>query len=446
MFSRVARLAVCTLAIVASIPRARAQDGARNALPLDLSTYGLGSPVGPGSEMAAPSCPSTIQDGNGRGCLGASSIPELGKLYPMTQNLFVAPGSGFVGIGTLLPLHRLDVAGSARLGGSLVFGDDTHTIQFPATTAPNTPMIQMFSSGTLNDPRMVIGHSPAFSNWGLRYVDSFDQFVFQQSDATPVVTVDMQEKNLVVPDGILEVIQRGHQLQPVTLNVVFDGTADIRNEVVRIKRGAFSPSVANEDLVELELPNGSATNSQFLECEGSDVEFRVDANGRVFADGGFTGPADFAEMFRVTSGATSVEPGDVLEIDPTSSRGIRRSTRAYSRLVSGIYSTNPGFVGSEREWDEPVVRVEGLSDEAVVLERKDMAERYDEVPMAVVGVVPAKVSAENGPIVPGDLLVTSNTPGHAMRADRPEAGTIVGKALEPLLAGTGQIRVLVTLQ
>jgi hypothetical protein len=205
--------------------------------------------------------------------------------------------------------------------------------------------------------------------------------------------------------------------------------------------------VANEDLVELELPNDSATNSQYLECEGfGGVDFRVDASGTVFADGGFTGPADFAEMFRVTSGATSVEPGDVLEIDPTSSRGVRRSTHAYSRLVSGIYSTDPGFVGSEREWDEPIVRVEGLSDEAVVLQRKDMAERFDEVPMAVVGVVPAKVSAENGPISPGDLLVTSNTPGHAMRADRPEPGTIVGKALEPLDAGTGKIRVLVTLQ
>lgn len=69
-------------------------------------------------------------------------------------------------------------------------------------------------------------------------------------------------------------------------------------------------------------------------------------------------------------------------------------------------------------------------------------------PVAILGVVSCKVSAENGPIHPGDLLVTSSTPGHAMRADRARAqpGTILGKALESLDTGTGLIQVLVTLQ
>ena len=60
--------------------------------------------------------------------------------------------------------------------------------------------------------------------------------------------------------------------------------------------------------------------------------------------------------------------------------------------------------------------------------------------------VPCKVSAENGPIRPGDLLVTSSTPGHAMRDDRPEPGTILGKALGSIDFGTGLIEVLVMLQ
>jgi len=60
---------------------------------------------------------------------------------------------------------------------------------------------------------------------------------------------------------------------------------------------------------------------------------------------------------------------------------------------------------------------------------------------------PIKVSAENGPIRPGDLLVTSATPGHAMRAgDKPPQGTVIGKALGGLDHGTGVFRVLVTLQ
>jgi hypothetical protein len=57
-----------------------------------------------------------------------------------------------------------------------------------------------------------------------------------------------------------------------------------------------------------------------------------------------------------------------------------------------------------------------------------------------------KVDAGYGAIQPGDLLVSSPTPGHAMRAGAPAAGTVVGKALSPLESGTGSVAVMVTLQ
>ena len=70
------------------------------------------------------------------------------------------------------------------------------------------------------------------------------------------------------------------------------------------------------------------------------------------------------------------------------------------------------------------------------------------------GRVRVKVDAIYGAIAPGDLLSTSPTPGHAMRSDplhlgelswhRP--GTVLGKALEPLRMGRGEILVLITLQ
>ena len=71
-----------------------------------------------------------------------------------------------------------------------------------------------------------------------------------------------------------------------------------------------------------------------------------------------------------------------------------------------------------------------------------------EVPLAVVGIVPCKVTAENGAIRVGDLLVTSSTAGHAMKGtDRSKMlGAVVGKALEPLEKGKGVVQVLVTLQ
>ncbi len=73
---------------------------------------------------------------------------------------------------------------------------------------------------------------------------------------------------------------------------------------------------------------------------------------------------------------------------------------------------------------------------------------------SIIGIVPTKVSTENGPIQVGDLLTTSSTPGYAMKA-LPlrigkarvyRTGTILGKALESLKEGNGLIKVLVTLR
>jgi len=67
--------------------------------------------------------------------------------------------------------------------------------------------------------------------------------------------------------------------------------------------------------------------------------------------------------------------------------------------------------------------------------------------LALVGTVPVKVSAENGAIRPGDLLVASSTPGHAMRAPaNPAPGTVIGKALGNLESGTGIIQMLAMLR
>jgi hypothetical protein len=157
--------------------------------------------------------------------------------------------------------------------------------------------------------------------------------------------------------------------------------------------------------------------------------FRVDGTGRVFADGGFEPDgADFAESMTVVGDVQKYEPGDLLEIDARGHRRLELSQQAYSPLVAGIYSTKPGMLGSTRKFDA--------------------ANAIDEVPLAVVGIVPCKVTTENGPIKAGDLLVTSSLPGRAMKGtDRSKMlGAIVGKALDPLQEGTGVIQVLVTLQ
>jgi hypothetical protein len=68
--------------------------------------------------------------------------------------------------------------------------------------------------------------------------------------------------------------------------------------------------------------------------------------------------------------------------------------------------------------------------------------------MAMIGIVPTKVSAENGPIKRGDLLVTSSIPGYAMKGtDRSRlTGAVIGKALGNLDSGKGLIEAVITLQ
>ena len=153
----------------------------------------------------------------------------------------------------------------------------------------------------------------------------------------------------------------------------------------------------------------------------NDAQFVVKSSGEAFSDVGFNTPAmDFAEMLPAVDG---LEAGDVLAIGPDGK--LSRSSERYQATVAGVYSTQPGFVGGRE--------VEGAASGTI--------------PLAVVGVVPVKVSAENGPIVPGDLLVASSTAGHAMKAG-PSApqGTIIGKALGKLEAGTGVVKMLVTLR
>lgn len=164
-------------------------------------------------------------------------------------------------------------------------------------------------------------------------------------------------------------------------------------------------------------------------ANSSENVFRVDITGKVFANGGFqTGGADFAESLPVSGDRHQYQPGDLLVIDRASNRRLTLADTPYSPLVAGIYSTKPGMLASPYAMDDPKLR--------------------QEVPMAVVGIVPCKVSTENGAIEVGDLLVASSTPGHAMKGtDRNKMlGAVVGKALEPLREGKGVVQVLVTLQ
>ncbi len=108
-----------------------------------------------------------------------------------------------------------------------------------------------------------------------------------------------------------------------------------------------------------------------------------------------------------------VEAGDLVAIDPLAGGSLRRSDRAGDPTVVGV-----ALDGTQAPAGEAFV--------------------------AVGGVASCKVDATHGPVAPGDLLVASSIPGHAMAMQAPPIGSVVGIALDALASGTGTVRVLVT--
>jgi len=155
---------------------------------------------------------------------------------------------------------------------------------------------------------------------------------------------------------------------------------------------------------------------------GSELRFKVTNSGNVRADGTYASPAsDLAEIMKIKGSVNDYGSGDVLVISDSGDEVVEISSNAYSTAVIGVHSSQPAFLG-------------GADKQGIFV--------------ALTGIVPCKVSAENGPIKRADLLTTSNTPGHAMKVtDRSSAiGAILGKALGSLESGTGVIQVLVMLQ
>jgi hypothetical protein len=149
--------------------------------------------------------------------------------------------------------------------------------------------------------------------------------------------------------------------------------------------------------------------------------------GNITVDGNVN--AKYQDLAEWVDSSQELSPGTVVVLDSAQSNQVIASTHSYDSRVAGVISRQPGVVLGE-------------AGEGRVL-------------VATTGRVKIKVDATNGPINIGDLLVTSDKEGVAMksvpvkvgggmRMHRP--GTLIGKALEPLAAGNGEILVLLSLQ
>jgi cytoskeletal protein CcmA (bactofilin family) len=137
--------------------------------------------------------------------------------------------------------------------------------------------------------------------------------------------------------------------------------------------------------------------------------------------------ADCAEEFDIdTTCAHHVVPGTVVVLSDDGD--LRHSTSSYDKRVAGVVSGGgdfkPGIIFDQR------------------------TSETDRMAVALLGKVFCNIDASYGPVEVGDLLTTSDTPGHAMKAsDTPRAfGAVIGKALRPLREGQALVPILVALQ
>ncbi|HEV8366174.1 MAG TPA: hypothetical protein VGQ52_21855 [Gemmatimonadaceae bacterium] len=203
---------------------------------------------------------------------------------------------------------------------------------------------------------------------------------------------------------------------------------DVRQNHTSTTKPALQVATLGRSSALLVNHKGASGNLAVFQTAGTDVA-RINRSGRAFFNGGVQhNGADVAEAFAVEGSPRDYEPGDVLVISATRDRRVEKSDGAYSTLVAGVYATKPGVLLTDTGIDE------------------DLADR---VPLGIVGVIPTKVSAENGAIHRGDLLVTARLPGHAMRgSDRSRMlGAVIGKALEEFHgSGSGRILALVNVK
>jgi hypothetical protein len=165
---------------------------------------------------------------------------------------------------------------------------------------------------------------------------------------------------------------------------------------------------------------GTATPQATLDVAGSGNFSGTVTGGNIIAK--------YQDVAEWVPSSEQLATGTVVVLDSNRANEVIASTQSYDTRVAGVISAQPGISLGENGPNKVLV--------------------------ATTGRVRVKVDASRAPIQIGDLLVTSDIPGVAMKSEPVEfagrkmhmPGTIIGKALEPLAKGSGEILVLLSLQ
>jgi hypothetical protein len=199
---------------------------------------------------------------------------------------------------------------------------------------------------------------------------------------------------------------------------------------VSVRGNVGGAALANSPIFTVATTNGSelfrvgATGN--VGIGKSNPSEALDVVGNIAATGNIS--AKYQDVAEWVPALHSLPAGTVVVLNPNESNQVMASSKAYDTGVAGVVSEHPGVALGEASKDKVLV--------------------------ATTGRVKVKVDATRAPVHVGDLLVTSDQEGVAMKSEPVmiqgrafhSPGTLIGKALEPLEKGTGEILVLLSLQ
>jgi hypothetical protein len=354
-----------------------------------------------------------------------------GDFSVSNQRMLFSAG-GNVGIGRSTPLAKLDVNGSIR--GNSHLGFLPWTVVAPSGNTSGyvrllTPIVSTeINSFTLH----IVGYRYATpQSIDIRCSGSALLTVGLQAAACSSIGTDLpiQLASETVGSTSYVVVRIG---TPTTAWFYDMFSVEYEGEVPHDASG-FTWSVASTAQV-TNMNNVAIRNSGggFVEIgqptapQSPDSTERLKVHGSVVVDGNIGAKyQDVAEWVPV---ASKLSPGTVVIVSPDRRNEVMASTHAYDTAIAGVVSAQPGLILGE-----------GSDSKAKI---------------ATTGRVKVHVDATKRAVKAGDLLVTGDKPGTAMLSEpidiggvkihRP--GTLVGKALEPLESGEGDILVLLSLQ
>ena len=382
-----------------------------------------------------------------------------------TGNLLLMPDQGKVGIGTPTPGYTLDVNGAINATSLNINGSPVTTSQWSSgsgnvnytsgnvgigTTSPSASKLQIVGDSGFTTEKTVGGYFTSlgfssnnpyltyYSNTGLTLgygqttggAPSVNTMTLTNSGNVGIGTTSPPAQLGINQDTDVQATLRlsNNGISGRQINIK-SAAAGLSGSIVQSNTGAdfeignlsgalsFTTNNANRLYVKNDGKVGINNNNPTAE---------LDVNGDIKASGVIH--AKYQDVAEWVPSSEQLAAGTVVVLDSTKSNQVISSTVSYDTRVAGVISEQPGLALGEKADNKVLV--------------------------ATTGRVKVKVDASKGPINIGDLLVTSDVPGVAMKSEPVEfagrkmhmPGTLIGKALEPLEKGKGDILVLLSLQ